>query len=43
MNSPGELNIASEKTFESLGFNLEIKDGNKIYTTQPRDLEKINA
>ena len=36
-------NIVSEKTFESLGFNLEIKDGNKIYTTQPRDLEKINA
>ena len=36
-------NIVSGKTFESLGFNVEIKDGNKIYTTQPRDLEKINA
>ena len=22
---------------------VTIKDGNKIYTTQPRDLEKINA
>jgi len=25
-------NTASGKTFESLGFNIEIKDGNKIYT-----------
>ena len=26
-------NLVSGKVFESLGFNLEIKDGNKIYTT----------
>jgi UDP-2,4-diacetamido-2,4,6-trideoxy-beta-L-altropyranose hydrolase len=36
-------NIASGKIFESLGFNVKIKNENKIYTTQLRGLEKINA
>jgi UDP-2,4-diacetamido-2,4,6-trideoxy-beta-L-altropyranose hydrolase len=36
-------NIASEKTFESLGFTMEINRGNKIYTKESKNLVKINA
>jgi RimJ/RimL family protein N-acetyltransferase len=36
-------NIASEKTFESLGFTMEINRGNKIYTKESKDLAKVNV
>ena len=46
INIQGEVlpeNIASAKIFESLGFSLEIKEGNKVYTKQINELGRINA
>ena len=36
-------NIASAKTFESLGFTMEINQGNKIYIKESEELAKVNA
>ena len=36
-------NIASAKTFESLGFSMETNKGKKIYTKESKDLAKVNA
>ena len=36
-------NIASAKTFESLGFSMETNKGKKIYTKELKDLAHVNA
>jgi len=36
-------NIASAKTFESLGFSMEINRGNKIYIKEMKNIAEVNA